>query len=87
MQIKTSGSLGKIRVGRETGNTHIFFGIMVIQITKSNMKNHSRGLDRYNVLRDNWTSLDCQTTLPKTSSKIESLIEARHEKVLAYPNE
>ena len=25
MQIKTSGLLGKIRVGRETGNTHIFF--------------------------------------------------------------
>ena len=25
MQIKTLGSLGKIRVGRVTGNTHIFF--------------------------------------------------------------
>ena len=24
-QIKTLGSLGKIRVGRVTGNTHIFF--------------------------------------------------------------
>ena len=26
MPIKTLGSLGKIRVGRETGNTHISFG-------------------------------------------------------------
>ena len=26
MPIKTLGSLGKIRVGRVTGNTHIFFG-------------------------------------------------------------
>ena len=25
MSIKTLGSLGKIRVGRVTGNTHIFF--------------------------------------------------------------
>ena len=25
MPIKTLGSLGKIRVGRVTGNTHIFF--------------------------------------------------------------
>ena len=29
MPIKTLGSLGKIRVGRVTGNTHIFFfGLM-----------------------------------------------------------
>ena len=29
MSIKTLGSLGKIRVGRVTGNTHIFFfGLM-----------------------------------------------------------
>ena len=29
MTIKTLGSLGKIRVGRVTGNTHIFFfGLM-----------------------------------------------------------
>ena len=27
MPIKTLGSLGKIRVGRVTGNTHIFFGL------------------------------------------------------------
>ena len=26
--IKTLGSLGKIRVGRVTGNTHIFFGLI-----------------------------------------------------------
>ena len=32
MPIKTLGSLGKIRVGRVTGNTHIFFfGLMCIQ--------------------------------------------------------
>ena len=31
MPIKTLGSLGKIRVGRVTGNTHIFFlGLMII---------------------------------------------------------
>ena len=30
MPIKTLGSLGKIRVGRVTGNTHIiFFGLML----------------------------------------------------------
>ena len=30
MPIKTLGSLGKIRVGRVTGNTHIFFfGLMI----------------------------------------------------------
>ena len=30
MPIKTLGSLGKIRVGRVTGNTHnFFFGLMV----------------------------------------------------------
>ena len=28
MPIKTLGSLGKIRVGRVTGNTHFFFGLM-----------------------------------------------------------
>ena len=28
MPIKTLGLLGKIRVGRVTGNTHIFFGLM-----------------------------------------------------------
>ena len=27
MPIKTLGSLGKIRVGRVTGNTHTFFGL------------------------------------------------------------
>ena len=31
MPIKTLGSLGKIRVGRVTGNTHIFFfGLMAL---------------------------------------------------------
>ena len=31
MPIKTLGSLGKIRVGRVTGNTHIFFfGLMQV---------------------------------------------------------
>ena len=31
--IKTLGSLGKIRVGRVTGNTHIFFfGLIVLGI-------------------------------------------------------
>ena len=28
MPIKTLGSLGKIRVGRVIGNTHIFFGLV-----------------------------------------------------------
>ena len=28
MPIKTLGSLGKIRVGRVTGNTHFFFGLI-----------------------------------------------------------
>ena len=33
MPIKTLGSLGKIRVGRVTGNTHIFFfGLIKIWI-------------------------------------------------------
>ena len=31
MPIKTLGSLGKIRVGRVTGNTHIFFFGLSIQ--------------------------------------------------------
>ena len=31
MPIKTLGSLGKIRVGRVTGNTHIFFFGLMIQ--------------------------------------------------------
>ena len=30
MPIKTLGSLGKIRVGRVTGNTHIFFGLILL---------------------------------------------------------
>ena len=29
MPIKTLGSLGKIRVGRVTGNTHILFGLIL----------------------------------------------------------
>ena len=29
MPIKTLGSLGIIRVGRVTGNTHIFFGLII----------------------------------------------------------
>ena len=33
MPIKTLGSLGKIRVGRVTGNTHIsFFGLMYVDV-------------------------------------------------------
>ena len=32
MPIKTLGSLGKIRVGRVTGNTHIFFGLKEIPV-------------------------------------------------------
>ena len=33
MPIKTSGSLGKIRVGRVTGNTHIFlFGLRAYKL-------------------------------------------------------
>ena len=32
MPIKTLGSLGKIRVGRETGNTHFFFGLTMAMI-------------------------------------------------------
>ena len=33
MPIKTLGSLGKIRVGRVTGNTHIFFfGLSILTI-------------------------------------------------------
>ena len=39
MPIKTLGSLGKIRVGRVTGNTHIFFfgliGQMAYQLLES----------------------------------------------------
>ena len=30
MPMKTLGSLGKIRVGRVTGNIHIFFGLISI---------------------------------------------------------
>ena len=34
MPIKTLGSLGKIRVGRVTGNTHIFFfGLRRLKVT------------------------------------------------------
>ena len=32
MPIKTLGSLGKIRVGRVTGNTHIFFFCLMMNI-------------------------------------------------------
>ena len=34
MPIKTLGSLGKIRVGRVTGNTHIFFFGLIVPVTK-----------------------------------------------------
>ena len=40
MLIKTLGSLGKIRVGRVTGNTHIFFGLKVITGTKTDRQRH-----------------------------------------------
>ena len=33
MPIKTLGSLGKIRVGRVTGNTHIFFFCLMFEQT------------------------------------------------------
>ena len=35
MSIKTLGSLGKIRVGRVTGNTHIFF--FALSFTRSTL--------------------------------------------------
>ena len=35
MPIKTLGSLGKIRVGRVTGNTHIFFGLTSNALVKN----------------------------------------------------
>ena len=35
MPIKTLGSLGKIRVGRVTGNTHIFFFGLVLVTCKN----------------------------------------------------
>ena len=34
MPIKTLGSLGKIRVGRVTGNTHIFFFGLIVIVSK-----------------------------------------------------
>ena len=36
MPIKTLGSLGKIRVGRVTGNTHIFF--FGLRVSKTNQR-------------------------------------------------
>ena len=39
MPIKTLGSLGKIRVGRVTGNTHIFFFGLMNEINLIAIKN------------------------------------------------
>ena len=36
MPIKTLGSLGKIRVGRVTGNTHIFFFGLIVSFFSFN---------------------------------------------------
>ena len=52
MPIKTLGSLGKIRVGRVTGNTHIFFFGLTVSFLDSmipvvSMSEISRSLTVY----------------------------------------
>ena len=48
MPIKTLGSLGKIRVGRVTGNTHIFFFGLSILLKITDMRRCS---DKANKLK------------------------------------
>ena len=40
MPIKTLGSLGKIRVGQVTGNTHIFFFGLIMQLNGVGMNKY-----------------------------------------------
>ena len=43
MPIKTLGSLEKIRVGRVTGNTHIFFLALLVKFLLSKFKKYFEG--------------------------------------------
>ena len=52
MQIKTLGSLGKIRVGRVTGNTHIsFFGLYYKHYIPTNIKSVKQMMSQYSQTR------------------------------------
>ena len=54
MPIKTLGSLGKIRVGWVTGNTHIsFFGLMYVCVFI--YRNDSLLMIIYKYEKNNWT--------------------------------